>query len=437
MKTKIIEEFKKRFGLTSEDWNSFLQEYQEKDKPLRVLCEDYKVDYNAFRYLAYQLNFDNATKVSRTESVLNLNKQISIEQGKDYDIEFELEKEVKSLVKKNRQLTRSINNVRDENSMLRKMIKEEDKEYNLNNQLIESLERWIDRFETPKIEVNYIKPKPYSEWGDIFITSDQHANIKLLEEEVGNEYNFKVWEDRYDKVVDTYLLKESCSKNLYFLDNGDNWDTGLINPAIASECELAITDAFDRFIAQNIKSLVKLSKKYNKIKYCITPSNHLRFTEYKPNKQRWDTLDTLYAVALKYALKAYGLEDKVEVIWSRKGYLMHNINGMNIAQLHGQEIKSFSDKSVNSLQAVLKSLYGVTADLIIRSHTHLEEFKTINKTLCLTTGTLKGGDNYSVANAFGDVRIAQHQLEISEEGYLKSIHRVEIKKDFNKDLKVS
>jgi len=124
MRTKLIEEFKKRFNLSEEDWNFSLQEYQEKDKPLRALCESYEIDYNAYRYLAYQLNFDNSTKASRTESVLNLNKELSIEQGKEYDIEFELEKEVKSLVKKNRQLTRSVNNIRDENSILRKMIKE-------------------------------------------------------------------------------------------------------------------------------------------------------------------------------------------------------------------------------------------------------------------------------------------------------------------------
>lgn len=432
MKTDLIKEFRERFNLSEEDWLSFLAEYQDKEKPLRTLCEDYDIEYNAFRYFAYQLGFDNSSKTTRVESVLSLQKDLSRENGEDYDVVHELEKELQLVIKKNRNLTRSITHTRDENNHLRKLMREEDRAINITDRLVESFDRWVDRFQMPKIEVTYTKGNITSEWGDVFITSDNHANIKLMEEEVGNEYNFAIWEERYDKVIDTYLKKGDCSKNLYFLDNGDNWDSGLMNPAIASECELAITDAFDRFIAQNIKSLIKLSKKYNKIKYCVTPSNHLRFTEYKPNKQRWDTFDTLYAVALKYAVKAVGLENQVDIIWSKKGYLMHNINGMNIAQLHGQEIRGFSDKSVNALQAVLESLYGKRADLIIRSHTHLEEFKTVNKTLCLTTGTLKGGDNYSVANAFGDVRIAQHQIEIAPEGYLRAIQRVEIKKDFNK-----
>lgn len=432
MKTDLIKDFRERFDLSEEDWLSFLAEYQEKQKPLRTLCEDYDIEYNAFRYFAYQLGFDNSTKTTRVDSVLALQKDLARERGEEYDVVHELEKELNLVIKKNRDLTRSITHTRDENNHLRKLMREEDRAINITDRLVESFDRWVDRFNMPKIDVMYTKANITSEWGDVFITSDNHANIKLLEEEVGNDYNFEIWEQRYDKVVDTYLKKGDCSKNLYFLDNGDNWDAGLMNPAIASECELAITDAFDRFIAQNIKSLIKLSKKYNKIKYCVTPSNHLRFTEYKPNRQRWDTFDTLYAVALKYAIKAVGLEEQVEVIWSRKGYLMHTINGMNIAQLHGQEIRGFSDKSVNALQAVLESLYGKRADLIIRSHTHLEEFKTVNKTLCLTTGTLKGGDNYSVANAFGDVRISQHQIEIAPEGYLRAIQRVEIKKDFNK-----
>ena len=219
MKTKLIEEFKKRFNLSGEDWLSFLQEYQEKDKPLRTLCESYDIDYNAYRYLAYQLNFDNSTKASRVESVLNLNKELSIEKGEDYSVEYELEKEVKGLIKKNRQLVRSVTNTRDENNQLRKMLREEDRNLEFEDKIIEALESQIHSLSLAQYNINYqaLVP-PTQEYGNVLLMSDEHFGTTAETEVTGNAYNHEIAKKRMLYIVDKVLNSPIRSEKLVIFE---------------------------------------------------------------------------------------------------------------------------------------------------------------------------------------------------------------------------
>ena len=424
MLTTKIEEFCKKH--TEFNFDSFLLDF-EKGMSRDDLSLKYDLTEQVLRRFVYSLGLE-FPKNKRIASVQDFKYKYGLEHGGKSEVIKEISDDLEQTLEKNRKLQRSINQTRDENNYLRRMIRREDRELGLSDNIVNAIQYWAYNAFPTTVDYN-IRPNKALElhsWGDVFITSDQHANVMLFEEEVGNTYNIEEWIRRYDKVVDIYLDKPYHTKNLYFMDNGDNFDIGLFNEYVASELEKSIVDMLDIYVQQNIKTILRLLNRYHKIKYCVTPSNHLRFTEAKPNRQRFDTFDTVFATVLKYALKANDIEDRVEVIWNKKGYLMHDINGMKVAQLHGQEIRGINPNSISSLQAVLKSLYGCEADLIIRGHTHLESFEIVNRTMILTTGTLKGGDNYSVANAFGDVRTTQHQVEISADGKLRSIGRIEI-----------
>jgi hypothetical protein len=51
-KSDLIVEFQKRFQLSDIKWNKFLSEVEE-GIPLKDLCEKYRTNYNATRYLFY------------------------------------------------------------------------------------------------------------------------------------------------------------------------------------------------------------------------------------------------------------------------------------------------------------------------------------------------------------------------------------------------
>ena len=71
-KSDLIVEFQKRFDLPDIKWNKFLSEIEE-GIPLKDICEKYRTNYNATRYLFYSLSFDISSKAKRKQSILELN----------------------------------------------------------------------------------------------------------------------------------------------------------------------------------------------------------------------------------------------------------------------------------------------------------------------------------------------------------------------------
>ena len=125
-KSDLIVEFQKRFELPDIKWNKFLSEIED-GIPLKDLCETYNVKYDAVRYLFYNLNMDISSKSKRKSSVLELHKDLAKERGEGYDLVNELEKELESVIDRNRKLNKSLTVTRDENNNLRRISRIEDR----------------------------------------------------------------------------------------------------------------------------------------------------------------------------------------------------------------------------------------------------------------------------------------------------------------------
>ena len=403
MRTKLIEEFKKRFNLSEEDWNFFLQEYQEKDKPLRALCESYEIDYNAYRYLAYQLNFDNSTKASRTESVLNLNKELSIEQGKEYDIEFELEKEVKSLVKKNRQLTKSVNNIREENSHLRKMIKEEDKQSNVYDSLYNDIQNTLLTTNFPEKQLKLIGRSTLKKEGvqAFALLSDLHFNELVKGEyiENHNEFDNQICLDGIDKVLLEVQKYEADTLKIYLA--GDllagkihNLDYKGQVPLTQSVVELA------KFLADRINTI---STQYKKVEVIAVNGNHSRLYD-KPVRdlKAFDFEHLLYEL-----MKSYLVKDNIKTNYSKSGYAIDNIGTEDNPKYVGLHHLDMKRLNVTSEADVLRQfetfdeLFKVRVMSIMGGHTHKPIFTSNNRGGSIfVNGCVSGSSEYGFNSDF-------------------------------------
>ena len=125
-KINLIVEFQKRFELSDIKWNKFLLEVED-GVPLKDLCEKFNLNYNATRYLFYSLSLDLSSKSKRKQSVLELYKELAKENGGDYSLVEELEKEMEAIIDKNRKLNKSLTVTRDENNNLRSFYRKVDR----------------------------------------------------------------------------------------------------------------------------------------------------------------------------------------------------------------------------------------------------------------------------------------------------------------------
>jgi len=403
MKTKIIEEFKKRFELTSEDWNSFLQEYLIKDKPLRTLCESYRIDYNAFRYLAYQLNFDNSTKASRTESILNLNKELSIEKGEDYSVEYELEKELKGLIKKNRQLIRSVTNTRDENNQLRKMLREEDREFGFYESLYNDIQDSLLSIDFPEKPLKLIDRSSLKKDNvkAFALLSDLHFNEVVKGEyiENHNEFNNQLCLDGIDKVLLEVQKYEADTLKIYLA--GDllagkihNLDYKGQIPLTQSVVELA------KFLADRINNI---STQYKKVDVIAVNGNHSRLYD-KPVRdlKAFDFEHLLYEI-----MKSYLVKDNIETYFSTSGYAIDNIGTEDTPKyvgLHHLDMKRFNPTNESDVLRQFENfdeLFKVRVMSIMGGHQHKPVFTSNNRGGSIfVNGCVSGSSEYGFNSDF-------------------------------------
>jgi len=403
MKTKLIKEFKDRFQLSQEDWLGFLQEYQEKDKPLRALCESYEIDYNAFRYIAYQLNFDNSTKASRTECVINLNKELSIEKGEDYSVEFELEKEIKGLVKKNRTLTKGINNTREENSHLRKMIKGEDKQSNFYESLYNDIQNALASVEFPKKQLKLIDRKELKKENvkAFALISDVHYNevVKGKYIENHNEFNNEICLSGIDKVLLEVQKYEASTLKIYLA--GDllagkihNLDYKGQVPVTQSVIELA------KFLADRINSI---ATQYKEVEVIAVNGNHSRLYDNPVRDLKaFDFEHLLYEL-----MKSYLVKDNIKTHFSKSGYAIDNIGTkenpkyVGLHHLDGKRFNPTNESDVLRQFENFDELFKVRVSSIMGGHQHKPVFTSNNRGGSIfVNGCVSGSSEYGFNSDF-------------------------------------
>jgi len=406
MKTKLINEFRQRFDLSEEDWGMFLAEYQEKDKPLRTLCEDYDIEYNAFRYCSYQLGLDNGTKASRVESILKLNKDLMREQGKEYSVEHELERELESIVKKNRQLVRGITHARDENNHLRKLMREEDREYNFYESIYNDIQHSLTVFKDtnfPKNNLKLIDRKDLRKDNTkaFVLLSDLHYNelVKGQFIENHNEFDTQICLDGIDTTLFEVQKYEADILKIYL---GGDLLAGKIHgldlkgqvPVTQSVIELA------KFLADRINTL---ATQYKHIDIIAVNGNHSRLGLLPVRDLKaFDFEHLMYEIMLSHIN-----QDNVKSHYSNSGYAIDNIgteDNPKYLGLHHMDMKRFNptnESDVLKQFEMFDELFNIRVMSIMGGHQHKPVFTANSRGgSCFINGCVSGSSEYGFNSDF-------------------------------------
>ena len=430
MKKKIIEEFKERFKLSDQQWQSFLNEYSENELTVKELADKYKVSYNPLRYLFYSLNFVNNSKANRIESVMNLQKELSKEDGQEYNLVEELEKELDVVLKKNKALTKSLILTRDENNNLRKMGRKEARKENLMENLMEDIEQGLHSVKLPELPfmlvdrsiLNKQEVQPFA------FLSDLHYNEivegKYIEDY--NEFNNQICLEGIDKVL-TKVQKYGGSTLRIYL--GGDLLSGLIHrldlkgqsPVTSSVIELAY------FLADRIN---KLAKQYKNIKILMVNGNHSRISE----KPKLDLKAFDFEHLMFELMKAQIKEDNVELHYSISTYLIDNIGTEDkpkyVGLVHGDN-KSFNptaEATVLKQFGIFDELFGVRVHSLMLGHTHKPIFTPSPRGgSIIINGCMSGSNEFGFNANFLPLQPYQWVGTWNKEGYAEDIECVRIR----------
>ena len=431
MKKELIKEFCDRFNLSEQQWNTFLKEYED-NIPLRELSEKYKVNYNALRYLFYSLGFVNNSKASRIESVLSLQKELARENGQDYVITDEMEKELETVLNKNRQLVRSLTHARDENNSLRKMMRISDRKSNVEEKMLEEFEKALSEITfdkkvflvSPQLEVKTPKPKR----GTVLVFGDEHLGQEDTIESCGNNYNHQIARKRLNYVIDTLLYKypkqseiltvfELLDINKGILHNSEFFSEKGITGTMLETVDI-FSDVYER-----------LSPYYNNIEVYVTNSNHDRTTQNVSTYMKWDNFGIMLYKMVEKVLKAKGI-DNITFTYTKNEYHLVELNKANILVTHGDAFRKYNPTSKSdraNLQSICLGLFDKPYTHAVQGHTHQSlavsnEYGGYN----IVNGSLNGDSEYGVVSGYTSIEPCQTIFFVNDLGKIEDLHFVNL-----------
>lgn len=427
-KSDLIVEFQKRFDLPDSKWNKFLSEV-ESGVPLKDICEKYHTNYNATRYLFYSLSLDISSKAKRKQSVLELHKDIAKENGEKYDLVEALEKELETVVDKNRKLNKAINNVRDENNNLRRIIRVEDREIYKFEKILEEFSAKISGLELKKLDITYkeFPIKPTQKYGTVVLLGDEHFGEISEQEVCGNNYTHNIATKRLNYVVDTLAQYQNQSEILTVFELLDISKGQIHFGEYLSEAGL--TGTMLKIVQVYADLYERVSPLYKGIEVYVTNSNHDRTTQKPTSYMKWDNYGIMMMKMVDMLLKAKGVNN-VNFNFTKNEYHLVEINGSNVMALHGDSIRSYKAYSKverNHLQSVCLGMFNKPYHIAVSGHTHQSmqvsnEYGGYN----IVNGSLNGNSEYGITNGFSSIEPCQTIFFIDDKGKVKDLHFVNL-----------
>lgn len=427
-KSDLIVEFQKRFDLPDIKWHKFLSEVED-GVPLKDICEKFQTNYNATRYLFYNLALDISSKSKRKQSVLELHKDLAKEQGQGYDLIEALEKELEVVTNKNRKLNKSLTVTRDENNVLRRMSRVEDRVKSLEERILEEFSTKIAgiEFDLPPLNLtvqNGVEKKRMA----FALISDVHFNeiVNPTRIEGYNEFNNKICLEGLDKVfqevhkfnasiLKVYLAGDLVSGILHQLDTKGEL------PVTESVVELA------KYLANRLNSISDL---YDLIEVVMVNGNHSRLYP-KPvsDLKAFDFEHLLYEI-----MKSLIIKDNIKTKYSKSGYAVDNVGTRDkpaYVGIHHLDNKKFNaNSSVDVLRQfeIFDEMFGIRTISLLGGHQHKPVFTANNRGgSVLINGCVSGSNEYGFTNDFLPVKPYQWIGVWNEKGYIEEQKCVRIR----------
>ena len=424
LKDKIKEFEGKHFGF---DFNKFLVDF-EQGISREKLCDKFNITEMVLRKFIYSLGL-NFVKSKRITSVKEFRQRLSAEDGQNIDLVTDLELELEKYVGKTEQLYKSLTLVRDENNRLRKSMRQEVRQENLYDSLIEAFKHKIDLMSFPPISleqnlVDYEAP----EQGLCGIFSDIHSG-DYVESEVTpfNNYNYEIMEKRMLKVAEEIIWYPHQSKTLTMFHLLDDIK-GLLHGGLYTSLD-GVTTSMLKIVESYAKVYELLTQHYSGINIYVTNSNHDRKTDKPTSTDKWDNFGIMLAKFLEMILKAKGYNN-INFYYTKHDYQLVNINGANILALHGDSIRSFKPYSASELskaQDICLGMFNTTFKHSVNGHFHIgnvcaNQYGGVS----ISNGTLVGNTEYGTSNGFRSIIPSQTIFFVKEDGNIEDIKLINL-----------
>lgn len=427
-KSDLIVEFQKRFDLPDLKWNKFLSEV-ESGVPLKDICEKYKTNYNATRYLFYNLSMDISSKSKRKQSVLELHKELARENGLGYDLIEELEKELEIAIDKNRKLNKSLTVTRDENNALRAISRKVDRQENFEEKILEEFSAKIAgiKFDLPPLNLtvqNGVEKKRMA----FALISDVHFNeiVNPTRIEGYNEFNNKICLEGLDKVFQEVHKFNASILKVYLA--GD-LVSGILH-GLDAKGELPVTESVVQLAKYLANRLNSISDLYDSIEVVMVNGNHSRLYP-KPvsDFKAFDLEHLLYEI-----LKSLIIKDNIKTHYSKSGYAIDNVGTLEkpaYIGIHHLDNKNFNaNSSVDVLRQfeIFDEMFGVRTISLLGGHQHKPIFTANNRGgSVLVNGCVSGSNEYGFTNDFLPLKPYQWVGVWNEKGYIEEQKCVRIR----------
>lgn len=427
-KSDLIVEFQKRFQLNETDWNKFLSEVED-GVPLKDICEKYKTNYNATRYLFYSLNIDLSSKSKRKNSVLELHKDLAKEMGQGYDLIEELEKELEVVLTKNRKLNKSLTVTRDENNALRRMCRVEDRAKNLEESILEEFSAKIAgiEFDLPPLNLTVMNGVEKKRMAFALI-SDVHFNeiVNPTRIEGYNEFNNKICVEGLDKVFQEVHKFNASILKVYLA--GD-LVSGILH-GLDAKGELPVTESVVQLAKYLANRLNSISDLYDSIEVVMVNGNHSRLYP-KPvsDFKAFDLEHLLYEI-----MKSLIIKDNIKTHYSKSGYAIDNVGTIEkpayvgIHHSDNKKLNPLSSADVLKQFEIFDEMFGVRTISLMAGHTHKPIFSVNNRGgSILINGCVSGSNEYGFTNDFLPLKPYQWVGVWNEKGYIEEQKYVRIR----------
>lgn len=421
-----IEEFKsKHEGFNFE---SFLDDFVgglSREK----LCDKWNVTELPLRMFIQQLGL-NWIKSKRLSSVEDFRYRLGLEENIGNSVALkEVQKDVERLAEKNRKLYQSLTLARDENNVLRKESRQEARESNLVEGLLE---------EVNLLPMQHLTFTPFkvvdrsmlfgSDTQPFVLLSDLHFNEQIKGEYIEdyNEFNNQICLEGIDKLLskvqkyegDTlrlYLAGDLISGVIHFLDLKGQL------PVTSSVIELAM------FLANRINAL---ASQYKQIKVMMVNGNHSRLSLKPTLELKAFDFEHLLFELIKSNVKA----DNVDLKYSLSTYLIDNVGTEDepryVGLVHGDN-KAFNptqEAAVLKQFGIFDEMFGVRVVSMLSGHTHKPIFTpSFRGGSILVNGCVSGSNQFGFNANFLPLQPYQWIGTWSKEGYVEDMECVRIR----------
>lgn len=419
MLKNTIEEFKQKHN--NFNFEGFIDDYL-KGTPREALCSQWNVTELPLRMFMKNLGLE-WVKSKRHSSFEDFKYRYGLEDNiSDVKLVKELEKDVEILSEKNRKLYHSLTLIRDENTALRKESRQEVRQENLYDSLIEAFKHKIDLMSFPPISleqnlVDYEAP----EQGLCGIFSDIHSG-DYVESGVTpfNNYNYEIMEKRMLKVAEEIIWYPHQSKTLTMFHLLDDIK-GLLHGGVYTSLD-GVTTSMLKIVESYAKVYELLTQYYSGINIYVTNSNHDRKTDKPTSTDKWDNFGIMLAKFLEMILKAKGYNN-INFYYTKHDYQLVNINGANILAFHGDSLRNFKPYSateISKAQDICLGMFNTTFKHSVNGHFHIgnvcaNQYGGVS----ISNGTLVGNTEYGTSNGFRSIIPSQTIFFVKEDGNIE------------------